>query len=763
MIDDPDLRLMFKAECEERLQRLEQDLLQLEQQPDLKHCLEEVAREIHSVKGAARMLNVKDMEAFSHQFEAVFKTATKDNQLLTTEVIERLYAAVDVLRQLSEIAVNGSGAVIDLDQALAQLNKEPETPDPAQTENTTISPPPSVISAPPLSKEEDKAKKGAEAVALNQPTAVVTEPKIVEAKVEKKSSLLPEIKSSETLTTISNASDEYKIETIRVPTQKLDNLLTHSGELAVSKNRLEQRLNDADTLLFLWEQWKNQQDSTLKEKYFKEFESSLQVLRNNIYEDNTRFSYLSNEIETGIRSIRLLPLATVFNLFPRMVRDIAKQEQKQINFVISGEDTVADKRIIEEIKDPLNHLIRNAIHHAIEKPHKREKLNKPPQGRICLRAYQTLTNIVIEVEDDGHGIDCERIKSFAVQNKLYRQEEVDAMSESQLHFLIFEHGFSTADTVTSISGRGVGMPIVRTNIAALKGRIEIGSTLHKGTLIRLRLPMTVTTTQVLVVRLQNRFYGLPLEAVESILRVNKQQIFNVDGHNTIVHQDKAVSIAHLADLLNMGKPNQQQEWMCVIVTLEHQQRLAILVDELISEQEVLLKPIGNFLDKTRNISGVTILGDGSVCIILNPDDLVQNTYKDQAIAITDYGEEESTSAGVILYAEDSITTRTQVKRILEKEGFEVVAAVDGFDAYQKSANRHFDGIVSDVNMPNMDGLELTEKIRADSRYQDVPIILISAQDKDDDRRKGLELGASAYLSKNAFDQTTLIETLKRLI
>ena len=756
MINDAELRLMFKAECEERLQRLEQDFLQLEQQPDLKSCLEEVFREVHSLKGAARMLEVKDMEQFAHCFESFLKKFC--SKRLDVNIIDKLYEGVDVLRTLSNSAISGEEHGIDLQHAMAQLSEKPSTEKTQLQQN---------ITKPEASKtnldvndlsEQDNASQESKTLTENNPPS--------EKLFTHTSELESDILETETITLKKNPSaenDAYKIATIRVTTQKLDELLTHAGELVVNKNRIEQRLSDIDMIIFLWEQWKNQQDAQYKEKYFLELDERLQYLRNHIYEDNARFSYLSHEIESGIRSIRLLPLATVFNLFPRMVRDIARQEQKQINLIISGEDTVADKRLIEEIKDPLTHLIRNAIHHAIEPSSEREALNKSAQGTIYLRAFQSMNNIVIEVEDDGTGINCEKIKQHALKRKLYPKNELEAMTESQLQALIFEHGFSTAEYITDISGRGIGLPIVRTNLEALKGRIEIESTLYQGTLIRLCLPMTLATTRVVIVKLKQRFYALGLETVEVLRSVTKKQIFNIDGRNTILHQQQAISVTHLADLLGVENTTvSQQEWMCVIIKVEDKY-LAILVDDLVNEQEIMLKPLGRLLKKTPNMTGITILGDGSVCIILNPDDLIKNACLQQSSITEQKADIEQNTTAVILYAEDSITTRTQVKRILEKEGFEVVAAVDGLDAYEKLASGQFDAIVSDVNMPNMDGLTLTEKIRSNTRYQDIPIVLVSAQDKIDDKRKGLEIGANAYISKGAFDQTALIETLKRLI
>ncbi|NOQ36814.1 MAG: response regulator [Methylococcaceae bacterium] len=759
MIEDENLRQMFKAECDERLQRLEQGLLQLEKDPTLKDCLEEVFREAHSLKGTARMLNVKSMEQLAHHFESVLKTAMNGDSVLETGVIERLYSGLDDLRALVAEAVTGENSGIELDEVLARLNNQQTESVQIETNNATF-PDVEII----LSPEPEPEKPPTE-----EPTKKIIKEKVVEAiavkkPAPKKEAVTVETAKVEATENHSEVTQDYKIETIRVRTQQLDNLMTHVSELAVNKNRISQRLSDINDIISLWEEFKKQPADENQQSFVEELETRLVMLRNHVYEDNTRFEYLSNEIEEGISSIRLLPLSTVFNLFPRMVRDIGKQEGKQVELIIEGGDTVADKRIIEEIKDPLMHLIRNAIHHAIELPEQRQALGKAEQSTILLNAYQTASNIIIEVKDDGRGIDIEKIKRHALQQKLYRPEELAVMSERQLQALIFNHGFSTVDFVTDISGRGIGMAVVANTIERLKGYIEIKSEKNKGTLMQLKLPVTLATSKVLIIKLQNRFYALAVETVEVIRSVDSQQIFTIDGRQTILEKDTAVSISHLADLLEL--PNNTQgavkEWMAVIITVDGR-RLAILVDELVDEQEIVLKPVAGILKRVRNISGVTILGNGAVCIILNPHDLVKTAHGQKSLVQAKVEEIEEIPSNLILYAEDSITTRTQIKRILENEGFDVVAAVDGLDAYEKLGSRQFDAVVSDVTMPNMNGLELAEKIRSDKRYENLPIILVSAMDKPEDKHKGLEVGANAYISKGAFDQTDLLETLKRLI
>ncbi|MDD5274000.1 MAG: response regulator, partial [Methylovulum sp.] len=426
--------------------------------------------------------------------------------------------------------------------------------------------------------------------------------------------------------------------------------------------------------------------------------------------------------------------------------------------------TVADKRVIEEIKDPLTHLLRNAIDHAIESPEQRRLQGKPEAGTIRLSAQQTPTTIIITVKDDGTGLDIEKIKHRALQLKLYSADELAGMSVRQVQELIFSQGFSTADYINDISGRGLGMAIVRSKIEQLKGHIEIDSSLGQGTTLHIILPITLATTKAIIIELQKCYYAMPIEAIELIRSVSAEQLFNIDGHQTLLQDNQAVSVARLGDLLELpaSQPKRQQ-WLAIIIAVKYG-RVAVLVDKLLDEQELLLKPLGGVLKRVRNISGVTVLGNGEVCIMLNPYDLVRTAYGKKNPLLPSKSEiPTSGKKPHILYAEDSITARTQIKRVLEKAGFLVTAAVDGRDAYQKLAGNSFAAVVSDVTMPNMDGLALTEKIRRQARYKNIPIILLSAMDKPDDRQRALELGVNAYLSKGAFDHRVLLETLKNLI
>lgn len=593
-------------------------------------------------------------------------------------------------------------------------------------------------------------------------------------------------------------TDKYRIDTIRVDPQKLDALMTQVGELTVTKIRLAQRLNEIEEIIGFWEEWSrdtfvnrlNQGKGSSRHGLSKEIHTSqngaspkeaifhrrleerldrlgrqLNHLRRHTYEDTARLDSISGDLKEGIRTLRLLPLATVFNLFPRMVRDLARQQAKEVELVIEGGDTSADKHILEEIKDPLMHLIRNAIDHGIELPSEREKAGKPRVATIRLKGLQNARSITIELSDDGRGLNVEQIRQAALQRGIYREDELAAMSATQIQNLVFRSGFSTRIAVTQLSGRGVGLDVVRTNIERLKGDVWVESEFGQGCQFRMQIDTTLATSHVLIAAIKDTPYALPVEFVQTTILIPRQNIFSIEGSNTITIDGHPVSIAWLSDLLELDISDRHlhsKSLPCVILKVGGEQ-LGLVVDALLDEQDVVMKPQSKLLKRIRNVSGATILGTGEVCMILNPSDLLKSARKRAGFISAIKLLESVQRKKVVLMVEDSITVRTQVKRILENAGYEVIAAVDGLDGYEKLRTRSVDAVVSDVQMPHLDGLELTGRIRQHKEYNDLPVILVTSLASEEDKRRGAEVGANAYIVKSAFDQNVLLETLGRLI
>ena len=750
-IEDNEMRGLFKTSCEERLQALDEGILHLEKNPQDLAVVENLMREAHSLKGDSNMLGVADLGKVAHQVENILGAVKRGETPLTSDVCDRLAHGMVAMKQLVHEASTGKATGVNVFYVLAELmGASSDTPPASPFPNSPPPPSPSPSSAGPAVDDSINA--------LDQ-------------------------------------ASKYKIETIRVPTTSLDSLMTQSGELTVTKIRVAHRLAEIDAITNLWEEWSR--DLFMNRFLFHEAQQGKQVWRqlenfhsrteqhldllgrlvgqlsSALYEDTTRLEMITDGLEEGIRTLRLLPLSTIFNLFPRLVRDLARQEGKQVELVIEGGETRADKRILEEMKDPLLHMIRNAIDHGIESPAERKRKGKPEVATITLRGYQTPTSIVLEICDDGRGLDVEAIKQTAVRRGLHRPEELELLTPGQIQALILSPGFSTRTMVTEISGRGVGLDVLRTNVERLKGNVEVHSTPGQGCTIRIQLGTTLATAHVLLVTAQSHTYALPVEFVQTACLVHASDIFTLEGHSTIVYDNQPVSVAWLADLLNLpGGSNGRvksanQRLSCIILQTGHD-KLGIFVDALIDEQDVVLKPQSQLLKRVRYISGATILGTGEVCMVLNPPDLI-GTVRHRITQATLAGLEGRPAEMAeqrpksILLVEDSIATRTQEKRILESAGYEVVTAVDGADGFNKLQSRAFDAVISDIQMPNLDGLQLTQRIRQHREYNELPVVLVTTLASDDDRRRGAEAGANAYITKGSFNQEVLLETLERLI
>ena len=819
MIKDAELREVFKTTSEEHLQKLDEGFLYLEKHPDDLEKLEELLRETHSLKGDAGMLGLKDLSQIAHQVEHLLEEIKRGEKVISSEISDRLSIGLDALSKLVQEAVTGEKSGINTIHILANLmgSKNMNTQSKEENQTHLISQKTTTIHTPISEKIEEKklnknnsSSPDLELEATAENTLVNNIDELTTSNREKPTSKLTssltktELNESSVIIESSHTSStSYHIETVRVPTRNLDFLMTQAGELTVTKIRLIHRLAEIEEITNLWEDWSRDifnnrfvihdinvsNSNTLNDYFIKQLQSYhhrgeeqleklgllINNLRNYIHEDLAKLDLISNDIERGVRTLRMLPLSTIFNMFTRIVRDLARQESKQVELIIKGSSTKADKRIIEQMKDPLMHIIRNAVDHGIETPAERKKLGKPEVATIKLRAYNTTTNVIIEVIDDGRGLDTEQIKKTAIKHGVCTETELSYMTETQIQSLIFTPGFSTKKFVTEVSGRGIGLDVVKTNVEELKGNISIESQHKKGCLIRVVLSTSLATVNVLIVAIANTYYALPVEYVQTSLMVSIASIFTIEGRDTIIFEKEPISVARLADLLEISVTHQEeitekQEIPCIILNVGSE-KLGLFIDTLIDEQDVVLKPHSKLLKRVRNIAGATIIGTGDVCMVLNPQDLLRSAQKLSTSMPSYHLIEQSNNQEVeivnkkylILLVEDSISTRTQEKRILEKAGYEVITAVDGLDAFNKLHTCSFDAVVSDIQMPNMDGLSLTVKIRENKNYSELPIILVTSLASNEDKQKGAEVGANAYITKDSLNQKVLLETLQRLV
>lgn len=726
MIEDKELRELFRVESDDYLQKLENLFLRLETGPEDIAALDEALRTLHALKGSAKMLGLREIDIIANGMEEVMVAWKKG--VFPPDVIDRLYNAHDAIRKIAQEAVTGEESGVEVSSILRQLSKKAEE-------------------AP-----------GPEA------------PKKREKRIEERP-----------------PGPEYRLDTIRVETRKIDELMKLAGELTVMKTKMAQLVLKSGEAAELWEEVLRNLSPYIQgapQHYKRPFTSvrpeSAQAsvsrlgaiindLKDSIYSDASRLEFIAAGIGDGVREARLLPFSTLFNLFPRMLRDMAKERSKGVALKIEGAETEADKLVIEKMKDPLIHMVRNAIDHGIEAPEVRESAGKPRTGNIRMSAYRTDTNVVIEVADDGKGLDIEEIKRIAVKRNMYSKEDISKLTAAETYLMIFRPGFSTAEFATDISGRGIGLNIVSTNVEFLKGTVQVESVPGAGAAFRIKLPVTVAMMRVILATVDGRKYAIPIDYVVSNIQIASEDIFFMNGRETIIVEGKPVSIGRLSEILELKEWFRKkthaakgvQKNACVVISIEGE-IFGVIVDELLDEQEIVIKPHDSLLKRVPNISGSTVLGSGEICHILNPGDILR-TLKKEGYAPAEKPAGVTEMKNAILLVEDSITTRTQLKRILEGAGYDVTTAVDGVDAMNKLPTRKFDAVVSDILMPNMDGLTLTAKLREDSRYKETPIILVTTLASEEDRKRGLEAGANAYISKPVFEQDVFLDILRMLV
>ncbi len=505
--------------------------------------------------------------------------------------------------------------------------------------------------------------------------------------------------------------------------------------------------------------------STTKER-LRSFNIQTNILFRQLSNDTMRLSLIIDELQEEIKRVRMLPLATITPTFGRMVRDLARAQGKQITLTIVGGETELDKRVLEQIKDPLIHLLRNAVDHGIESPAEREAAGKPAEGQITLSASQQGHHVVIAVSDDGAGLDLEAIRTAAVRRGVLRPAEVQKLDDDEVTRLIFNSGFSTSPIITDISGRGVGLDVVRQNIEELHGTLEVSFTVGLGTTFTMNLPLTLASSRGLLVKAGGQIFALPLSTVERMLHLKGQTITNLKGRAAITYQQKPLALAWLADLLELPQGQRDPDQLTVVIVAIAEKRLGIVVEDLVGEQEIVLKSLGKQLARVGGIAGATVLGSGQVILMLHPADLIKLAARTPARRATpsDGNQLESNRQKTVLVVDDSITTRTLEKNILEAAGYEVKLAIDGEQALAVLVTDGLpDLIVSDINMPRLDGFGLTQRIRQDERYADIPVILVTSLDSPADKARGIEVGADAYIVKSSFDQNNLLETIEQLV
>ncbi len=585
-------------------------------------------------------------------------------------------------------------------------------------------------------------------------------------------------------------------EQVRVSVKKLGTLLAETGELSSGRIRLERRLEELREVVLhakpLKRGWKASKGprrrlgavGALELETRKDLEGvlrflddldrrwttqleQLEKLTESLKRDLMVLGNTGRTLEEEVLSMRLLPASALFGPLERLTRDLALQLGKQARFVGEGGDLEIDRKLLEGLRDPLMHMLRNALDHGLETPERRRAVNKNPQGTVTLRVRSQAQQVEIVLEDDGGGLNLEAIRRRALERGLLAPD-AGTLEERSLADFIFAPGFSTAAQVTDTSGRGVGMDVVRENIRTLGGSVTVRSSAGKGSAFVMQVPLTLATTRVLLLRMGAQTLALPTPLVERALRVRREELYSLEGHPTFRLGEEAIPVLDLSELLSGSETQAQERPLTLVLLRREERRIALRVDAVVGEGEVVVKPLGWPLSSAAHLQGAATLGSGELIGLLSASELFS-----RALSKLTRGERRawrSLDSNIskpprlpILVVDDSITTRTLERTILETAGYATFAAVDGLDALEVLKRESVSLVLTDVEMPRMDGFSLTEAIRADARLQHLPVIVVTSLSSVEHRSRGAEAGADAYIVKGEFEQGVLLETVKRLL
>ena len=776
----------FLIEAFEMIEQLDQDLVELENRPEDLELLNRIFRVAHTIKGSGSFLNFSVLTHLTHHMEDVLNKARHGELVITPDIMDVVLESIDFMKKLlNAIRDTGTDANTGLDSdianVVARLDAISKGESPQETAPATQEAPKAEESAPQTAQEdeeeldysnmspeeieseierllnkrqEEDKKKREEKKAKGEVSDIQAPKEITETPAVATQAPKPSPKPAEPKPQAKSAprQDDNKTlatsleQTIRVDVKRLDSLMNLIGELVLGKNRLIKIYNDVE------------------ERY--EGEKFLEELNQVV----ASVSMVTTDIQLAVMKTRMLPIGRVFNKFPRMVRDLSRELGKNIELVISGEETELDKSIVEEIGDPLVHLIRNACDHGVESKEERIAAGKKEQGTVELKAYNEGNHIVVEITDDGKGMDPVILKAKAVEKGIISEREADSMTDKEAYSLIFKAGFSTAKVVTNVSGRGVGMDVVKTNIEKLNGIIDVDSTYGEGTTLKLKIPLTLAIIQSLLVGVQEEYYAIPLASVIETVRISQDEIYTVENKSVLRLRNEVLPLVRLADIFGVDSvfDNAEQAYVVVIGLAEN--KIGVIVDFLIGQEEVVIKSLGSYLKGTEGIAGATIRGDGRVTLIVDIAAMMQMA-KQVKVSISKLAQESETkkeknspSDYQVLIVDDSMTDRAIMKKSLKPLGISISEATNGMEALEivKNGDKTFDAILIDIEMPKMDGYTLAGEIRKYAKFKNLPLIAVTSRTSKTDRMRGVESGMTEYITK-PYSPEYLMNVVKRNI
>ncbi len=736
-VDDDMLELFF-VEVDDRIENLSVKLLDIEQRPGDQELLRDVFRDWHTIKGSSAMVALQPMTKLAHAAEDLVGQLREGQRTATGPVIDSLLAALDALREIARQAQDDRVIRLVLGPLYERL-RQPES------------------------------------LAMADVVATPTPPP----------DLAP---SSEEVGTPSAPSRTGSRQTIRVDFDKLDSLMNLIGELVLGRDGLSTAISALSSLS--GELSGGQQLSKILLEGEHPERAQLQVLGEelgraervlvDIFQDldssSGRLDTISGDLRDSVMGLRMVSVAGTLRKHHRTVRDLAKSLGKNVRLQLHGEETELDKLLVEAMDEPLMHLVRNAVDHGIESPEARTASGKSAEGTIDLSATHTGNQVVIQIRDDGAGIDPERIKKRAVERQLISTDAAATMSQREALELIFHAGFSTAEVVSEVSGRGVGMDVVReTIINKLKGSIDIDSTLGQGSTFTLKLPLTLAIAQVLFARAGGEIFAIPLDSVTRTLILPTSSIEFIQDREFIAVEGEQLPLVRINRVLGLASRHDDVATDLRVVLCKHGEGLyALAVEALLEKKEIVIKSLGDVLENVPCVGGATLIGD-RCAIILDVAALIrravqgtgamgpkhQATRDDSSRTKVETADESRATESVLL-VEDSEVVREALRRLLVQAGYRVVTAVDGVEGVAAAKRENFDIISTDVMMPKMDGYELTRILRKTEQYRDTPIVMVTSRGERIDRIRGFDAGVDEYITK-PHDRHLLVRTIKRLL
>ncbi|GAA6980392.1 chemotaxis histidine kinase/response regulator CheAY2 [Helicobacter pylori] len=776
----------FLIEAFEMNEQLDQDLVELEHNPEDLDLLNRIFRVAHTIKGSSSFLNLNILTHLTHNMEDVLNRARKGEIKITPDIMDVVLRSIDLMKTLLvTIRDTGSdtnnGKENEIEEAVKQLQAITSQNSEGAKEGTKET---------PKKENQEEAKK--ENIKENQenkaksPTAensasdnpLANEPDLdytnmsaeeVEAEIERllnkrqeadkerraqkkqeakpKQEVAPKTETPKTETpkapktetkakakadTEENKAPSIGVEqTVRVDVRRLDHLMNLIGELVLGKNRLIRIYSDVE----------ERYDG---EKFLEELNQVVSSI-----------SAVTTDLQLAVMKTRMQPVGKVFNKFPRMVRDLSRELGKSIELIIEGEETELDKSIVEEIGDPLIHIIRNSCDHGIEPLEERRRLNKPETGKVQLSAYNEGNHIVIKISDDGKGLDPVMLKEKAIEKGVISERDAEGMSDREAFNLIFKPGFSTAKVVSNVSGRGVGMDVVKTNIEKLNGIIEIDSEVGVGTTQKLKIPLTLAIIQALLVGVQEEYYAIPLSSVLETVRISQDEIYTVDGKSVLRLRDEVLSLVRLSDIFKVDAILESNSDVYVVIIGLADQKIGVIVDYLIGQEEVVIKSLGYYLKNTRGIAGATVRGDGKITLIVDVGAMMDMAKSIKVNITTLMNESENTKSKnspsdyIVLAIDDSSTDRAIIRKCLKPLGITLLEASNGLEGLEmlKNGDKTPDAILVDIEMPKMDGYTFASEVRKYNKFKNLPLIAVTSRVTKTDRMRGVESGMTEYITK----------------